>query len=85
MTRQIRELTARQAGAGEELSGLDPRTATLLTLYALLVVAGLVVLVLAYTGRVRLPLYAVGALIVALAALIVAGSLWLLLASLNPG
>ena len=58
---------------------------TLLVLYALLIVAGLVVLLLAYTGRVRLPLYVVGALIVVLAALIVAGLLWLLLAALNPG
>lgn len=65
---------------------MDPRTATLLTLYALLVVASLVVLFLAYTGRVRLPLYVVGALIVALAALIVAGVAWLLLAALlAPG
>ena len=60
-------------------------TTTLLVLYALLIGAGLVFLLLAYTGRIRLPLYAVGALIVVLAALIVAGSLWLLLASLNPG
>lgn len=58
---------------------------TLLVLYALLVGAGLVVLYLARTGRVSLPLYAVGALIVVLAALIVAGFLWLLLAALNPG
>ena len=63
---------------------MDPRTATLLTLYALLVVAGLVVLFLAYTGRVRFPLYAVGALIVGLAALIVVGLLWLLSAVLAP-
>ena len=56
-----------------------------LACYALLVVAGLVVLFLAYTGRVRLPLYAIGALIVVLAVLIVAGLLWLLLSSPNPG
>lgn len=58
---------------------------TLLVLYALLLGAGLVVLYLARTGRLRLPLYAVGVLIVVLAALIVAGFLWLLLAALNPG
>ena len=58
---------------------------TLLVLYALLVVVGLVVLVLARTGRVRLPLYAVGALIVVLAALIAAGLLWLLLSALATG
>ena len=58
---------------------------TLLVLYALLVGAGLVVLYLARTGRMRLPLYAIGVLIVVLAALIVAGFLWLLLAALNPG
>ena len=58
---------------------------TLLVLYALLLGAGLVVLYLARAGRVRLPLYAVGVLIVVLAALIVAGFLWLLLAALNPG
>ena len=64
---------------------MNPSTATLLTLYVLLVGAGLVALFLTYTGRVRLPLYAIGALIVVLAVLIVAGLLWLLLASLNPG
>ena len=48
---------------------------TLLVLCALLVGAGLVVLFLARTGRVRLPLYVVGALIVVLAVLIVAGLL----------
>ena len=64
---------------------MDPRTATLLTLYALLVGAGLVVLFLAYTGLVRLPPYVVGALIVVLAVLVVAGLLWLLLATLSPG
>ena len=58
---------------------------TLLVLYALLVVVGLVVLVLARTGRVRLPLYAVGVLIVVLAALIAAGLLWLLLSALATG
>ena len=58
---------------------------TLLVLCALLVVAGLVVLLLARTGRVRLPLYAVGALIVVLAVLIVAGLLWLLSTALAPG
>ena len=71
--------------AGEELSGLDPSTATLLTLYALLVGTGLVALFLAYTGRLRLPLYAVGALIVGLAVLVVVGLLWLLFAALAPG
>ena len=64
---------------------MDPRTATLLTLYALLIGAGLVVLFLAYAGWMRLPLYAIGALIVALAALIVVGLLWLLFAALTPG
>ena len=58
---------------------------TLFALYALLVLAGLVVLLLAYTGRVRLPLYVVGALIVVLAALIAAGLLWLLSTGLAPG
>ena len=58
---------------------------TLLVLCALLVGAGLVALFLVRTGRVRLPLHVVGALIVVLAALIVAGLLWLLLAALNPG
>ena len=64
---------------------MDPKTATLLTLYALLFGAGLVVLFLAYTGWLRLPLYAVGALIVGLAVLVVVGLLWLLLAALTPG
>ena len=64
---------------------MDPRTATLLTLYALLFGAGLVVLFLAYTRLVRLPPYVVGALIVVLAVLVVAGLLWLLLATLSPG
>ena len=63
---------------------MDPRTAMLLTLYVLLVVAGLVALLLAYSGRVRFPLYAVGALIVGLAALMVVGLLWLLSAELAP-
>ena len=58
---------------------------TLLVLYALLVGLGFVALVLAYTGRVRLPLYAVGVLIVVLAALIAAGLLWLLLSALATG
>ena len=58
---------------------------TLLVLYALLVGLGFVALVLAYTGRVRLPLYAVGALIVVLAALIAAGLLWLLSTALATG
>ena len=57
----------------------------LLALYALLLVAGLVSLLLAYTGRVRLPLYVVGALIAGLAALIVVGLLWLLFTALTPG
>ena len=64
---------------------MDPRTATLSTLYVLLFGACLVALLLAYTGRVRLPLYVVGALIVVLATLIVAGLLWLLSAALAPG
>ena len=58
---------------------------TLLVLYASLIVAGLVALFLAYAGRVRLPLYVVGVLIVVLAALIVAGLLWLLSTALAPG
>ena len=58
---------------------------TLLVLYASLIVAGLVALFLAYAGRVRLPLYVVGVLIVVLVALIVAGGAWLLLAGLAPG
>ena len=64
---------------------MDPRTATLLTFYALLVVSGLVVLFLTRAGWVRLPLYIVGVLIVVLVALIVAGFSWLLLAALAPG
>lgn len=56
----------------------------MLALYALLVGVGLVVLFLAPAERMRLPLYVVGALIVALAALIVVGFPWLLLAALNP-
>ena len=64
---------------------MDQRTATLLTLYVLLVGAGLVVLFLARTGRVRLPLYAVGALIVILVALIVVAFAWLLSTALAPG
>ncbi len=56
-----------------------------MVLYALLVGAALVVLFLARAGRVRLPLYVDGALIIVLAALIVAGLLWLLLAALTPG
>ena len=64
---------------------MDPRTATLLTLYALLFGVGLVVLFLAYTGRVRLPLYVVGALIIVLAALIVVAFAWLLSTALAPG
>ena len=55
---------------------------TLLVLYALLIGAGLVILLLAYAGRMRLPLYVVGALIVVLAALIIAGLLWLLFTAL---
>ena len=58
---------------------------TLLVLYASLIVAGLVTLFLARTGRVSLPLYVVGALIVVLAALIAAGLLWLLSTALAPG
>lgn len=57
----------------------------MLVLCALLVGAGLVALFLARTGRVRLPLYVVGALIVALTALIVAGFVWLLSTALAPG
>jgi len=56
-----------------------------LVLYVLLVGASLVVLFLARVGWVRLPLYVVGVLIVVLAALIVAGFLWLLLAVLTSG
>ena len=63
---------------------MDTRTISLV-LYALLVVAGFVVLFLAYKGRARLPLYVVGALIVVLAALIAAGLLWLLSTALAPG
>ena len=58
---------------------------TLLVLYVLLVGAGLVVLFLARAGRVRLPLYVVGALIVVLAALIVVAFAWLLSTALAPG
>ena len=58
---------------------------TLLVLYASLIVAGLVTLFLTRTGRVSLPLYVVGALIVVLAALIAAGLLWLLSTALAPG
>ena len=58
---------------------------TLLVLCALLVGVGLVILFLARAGRVRLPLYVVGALIVVLAALIAAGLLWLLSTALAPG
>ena len=54
-------------------------------LCALLVGAGLVALLLARTGRIVFPLYVVGALIVLLAALIVAGLLWLLSTALAPG
>ena len=57
----------------------------MLVLYVLLVGAGLVVLFLARAGRVRLPLYAVGALIVVLAALIVVAFAWLLWTALSPG
>ena len=57
----------------------------LLVLCALLVGAGLVALLLARTGRIVFPLYVVGALIVLLAALIVAGLLWLLSTALAPG
>ena len=56
-----------------------------MVLYALLIGAGLVALVLAYTGRVRLPPYVVGVLIVVLAALLIAGLLWLLFTALSPG
>ncbi len=63
---------------------MDLRTTTLV-LYTSLIVAGLAGLSLARTGRVRLPLYAVGALIVVLAALIAAGLLWLLSTALAPG
>ncbi len=51
-----------------------------LTLYALLVVAGFAVLLLVRAGLVRLPAHVVGALIVVLAVLIVVGVAWLLLA-----
>ena len=57
----------------------------MLVLYALPIVAGLVALFLARTGRLRLPLYAVRALIVVLAVLIVVGFPWLLSAALVPG
>ncbi len=56
----------------------------MLALYVLLVGVGLVVLFLAPAERMRLPVYAVGALIVALAALFVVGFSWLLLAALSP-
>ena len=56
-----------------------------MVLCALLVGVGLVILFLARAGRVRLPLYVVGALIVVLAALIAAGLLWLLSTALAPG
>lgn len=58
---------------------------TSLTLYALLVVVGFVVLFLVRARLVRLPTYIVGALIVVLAVLIVVGVLWLLLAWAAPG
>ena len=58
---------------------------TLLVLYALLVVSGLVVLFLTRAGRVRLPLYIVGLLIVVLVALIAAGLLWRLSTALATG
>ncbi len=51
-----------------------------LTLYALLVAAGFAVLLLVRAGLVRLPAYAVGALIVVVAVLIVVAVAWLLLA-----
>ncbi len=56
-----------------------------LTLYALLVAAGFVVLLLMRAGLVRLPAYVVGALIVVLAVLIVVGAAWLLLAGTPSG
>ncbi len=55
-----------------------------LTLYALLVGVGLVVLLLAPEERMRMPVYVVSALIIALAALIVVGFSWLILAAQNP-
>ncbi len=57
----------------------------LLALYALLVGVGIVALFLARAGRMRLPLHVVGAVIVVLAALIVAGFAWLLSSALAPG
>ena len=58
---------------------------TLFAIYALLVVSGLVVLFLTRAGRVRLPLYIVGLLIVVLVALIAAGLLWRLSTALATG
>ncbi len=55
-----------------------------LTLYALLVGVGLVVLLLAPEERMSMPVYVVSALIIALAALIVVGFSWLILAAQNP-
>ncbi len=55
-----------------------------LTLYALLVGVGLVVLLLAPEERMHMPVYVVSALIIALAALIVVGFSWLILAAQNP-
>ncbi len=56
-----------------------------LTLYALLVVAGFAVLLLVRAGLVRLPAHVVGALIVVLAVLIVVGVTWMLLAGAVRG
>lgn len=56
-----------------------------MVLCALLVGVGLVILFLARAGRVRLPLYVVGALIVVLVALIVVAFAWMLLAALATG
>jgi hypothetical protein len=58
---------------------------TFLTLYALPVVVGFVVLVLARLGLVRLPAYVVGALIVVLAVLIAVAVAWLLWAGASLG
>jgi hypothetical protein len=76
--------TPGRLGCGEERrNGLSLGT-TLLALYVLLVGVGLVILFLAPAERMRLPVYVVSALIIALAALFVVGFSWLLLAALSP-